>query len=1051
MQPHGRYASGTGAAEGILTVDEQGVITTLNDAATQLFGYAPHELIGQRLADLLPGLSSECLADRLAPYVPSAAHPLEGRRKDGSPLLVELVAGQTLLGQRRFFTLLLRDVTPRALLEAVRGADADLLDALMELLPDNIYFKDTQSRFIRINRAMALRFGLSDPAEAIGKTDADFFTPEHAQEALASEQAILAGAQPLIGHEERETWPDGRETWVSTTKIALHDRQGRVVGTFGVARDITDRKRTEAALHDSEALYQSLVENLPLQVYRKDLDGRFTFGNQLFCHGLGVSPAELVDRTDYDFFPPRLADKYRADDQTVIEHDTALEAVEEHPDPDGQTRYVHVIKTPVHDARGEVMGTQGIFWDVTDRKRYEQELQKAKEAAEAASRAKSEFLANVSHEIRTPMNGILGMTELALDTDLTAEQREYLSMVKASAETLLGTLNDILDFSHIEAGKLVLEHVPFGLRDSLGDTMKTLAARAHRKGLELACQVDPDVIDSLAGDPVRLRQIIVNLVGNAIKFTEHGEVVVSVGVASDEWRVKRQERQPEAAPEGVSSFPRPSSLVPLHFSVRDTGIGIAPEKQHLVFAPFVQADGSTTRRYAGTGLGLAIVERLVALMGGKVWLESEPGRGSTFHFTALFTVHTASPGVIDLKGLRALVVDDNETNRRILQQMLSGWQMHPVAVCGGAAALEELRRAAAAQEPYPLMLLDALMPEVDGFAVAQEVHADPVLAEATAIVMLSSAGAASNGAAEVPVGASLIKPVKPSELLEAIRSVIGAARNGSAAPTDSSTAPAGDCRSLHVLLAEDNAVSQKLVLRLLEKRGHKVTMAQDGRQALAELQRGHFDLALMDVQMPLLSGFEATAEIRRREWMTGGHLPIIAMTADSLQGDRELCLAAGMDGYLSKPIQAAELYEAIERTLPAASAEESARTEELDWASALEGVGGDRGILKELAQVFLQCGPDWLAGLRRAMAAKDAPTLLRLAHAVRVAAGQLGARAVLQVAGQMETVGGSGDFSAAAGTCAELERALRRTAPILRRCAGLGTAADSTQVAPAAG
>jgi PAS domain S-box-containing protein len=1009
MQRDGHHASGTAAADGILTVDEDGTITMANPAAAGLFGYQPDELAGRPLPELLPALASDRFADRLTPYVPAAATVLQGRRRDGTALTVEVLAGQTQLGDRRFFTLLLRD---RAL-PAGRGDDAYLLDALMEFLPDNIYFKDAASRFIRISRAMAKRFGLTDPADVVGKTDADFFTPEHARQALADEQGILRGGEPLIGEEERETWPDGRETWVSTTKTALRDHDGGVVGTFGISRDITDRKRAEAALRDSEALYHSLVESLPLSVFRKDLDGRFTFGNHLFCQALGITPSQLVGRTDRDFFPSHLAEKYRADDRTVIEEGTAVEAVEEHQDPGGQTRFVQVIKTPVHDARGEVVGTQGIFWDVTDRLRAQEELNRAKEAAEAASQAKSEFLANISHEIRTPMNGILGMTELALDTDLTPEQREYLGMVKASAEVLLCTLNDILDFSHIEAGRLSLEHVPFGLREGLGDTMKALAARAHRKGLELACHVAPDAPDDLVGDPVRLRQVVVNLVGNAIKFTEHGEVVV---------RVEKAEEEPGA--------------VVLHIAVRDTGIGISAEKQHLVFAPFVQADGSTTRRYSGTGLGLAIAERLVGLMGGRVWLESAAGLGSTFHFTARFALRGAAPFAVDLDGLAVLVVDDNATNRRILEELTAEWHLRPVGATGGAEALAELRRAAAAGQPYRLVLLDALMPGMDGFAVAREVAADAAL-RGTAVVMLSSTNGRPAGPADAPVAACLMKPVKPSELLDAIRSVLGGAVAVPVQPQPAPGGAAGPARSLHVLLAEDDAVSRKLVLRLLQKQGHLVSVAENGRAAVEALERGNFDLVLMDVQMPELSGLEATAEIRRRERATGGHVPVIAMTADALQGDREQCLASGMDGYVSKPIQAAELYQAIDGAL-AVSAAGAPQSDELDLTAALQGVGGDRGLLRELAVEFLQSWPERVAELRQSAASGDTRGLVRLAQMVRAAAAQVGARAAAAAAERLEGLGRGGTLAGAADACAALEERLRRVGPMLRQVAGIG-------------
>jgi PAS domain S-box-containing protein len=766
----------------------------------------------------------------------------------------------------------------------------------MENLPDSIYFKDTDSRFLRASHGLAEKFGLRDPAEARGKTDFDFFTEEHARQAREDEERLMQSGQVLLNKEEKETWPDGSTTWVSTTKLPLHDRAGKLIGTFGISRDITDQKRAEEA------------------------------------------------------------------------------------------------------------------------------MRAARDAAEAASRAKSDFLANMSHEIRTPMNAIIGMTELVLDTPLSRTQREYLTTVWESGESLLSILNDILDFSKIEAGKLDLDLIDFSLRECLGDTMKSLALRAHRKGLELAYHVAPDVPDWIAGDPGRLRQVIVNLVGNAIKFTETGEVVLDVAL----------ERPPPEAFE-------------LKFRVRDTGIGIPENKLTAIFEAFEQADTSMTRRFGGTGLGLAISSKLVALMGGRIWAESTPGQGSTFHFLARFQLPRTEPVTpravqhASIGGARVLVVDDNATNRTILDEMLRNWDMKPEVVAGVAEALQAMREARERQQPFDLILTDVHMPDVDGFELAAAIKNDPQLA-GTVIMMLTSADRPGDITRCEQLGAAayLMKPIKQSELFDAIVSALGVSAPDDGAQTTPEQRRAA--RPLRILLAEDSLPNQKLAVGVLEKWGHLVTVANNGLEALAALDRDEFDLVLMDVQMPEMDGLEAAAAIRARERQTGAHVPIIAMTAHAMKGDRERCLESGMDGYIPKPVRARKLFEAIEAVLgevqPAAeqAAGETAPGG-VDWTIALSAVDGDRDLLKDVLEAFLIETPGLLEKIEESIRAGDAATLKRAAHTLKGSLRTLGAAAG-EHAARLETLGREGDLGRAEAELAPLRSAMERVIADVREFVG---------------
>jgi len=653
---------------------------------------------------------------------------------------------------------------------------------------------------------------------------------------------------------------------------------------------------------------------------------------------------------------------------------------------------------------------------------YARDLETARTVAEEATRAKSEFLANISHEIRTPMNAMIGLTELALMTRITREQREYLNAIQDSASALLTLVNDLLDFSKIEARKLQLDHVGFNLRDALEDTLRVLAPRADQKGLELACHIHADVPDALVGDPFRLRQIVVNLVGNAIKFTDQGEVVLRVQVDSCR-----------------------NGNAHLNFSVSDTGIGIPREKQAVIFEAFSQADSSTTRRYGGTGLGLAISAQLVQLMGGRISVESKPGLGSTFHFTAWFAIQESGvekpPSRWEtLTDLPVLIVDDNATNRRILEEVLTNWHMLPFAVESGLAALGKLEESLRSDQPFAVVLLDGHMPEMDGFAVAERIQRDRRYAFLK-VVMLTSAGQPQDivRCRDLGIAEYLTKPIKQSELFDVIINAIGQPLTKRPRAHRRTLVRPGQ-RTLKVLIAEDNQVNQLVATRIFKKLGHKVTVVNNGREALVAVQAGRFDLVAMDMQMAEMDGLEATKAIRAWEKASGTHTAIIAMTAHAMKGDRERCLAAGMDGYTSKPIRIGDLAELIDQLispLPSADVHGPVIDREdqaIDEAAVLAGVGEDRQLLREVVRLFLADYPRRLVEIKDAIRRGDAGGLWRAAHTLKGSVGNFAATKAFAAAHRVESIGEKGDLGdVASEACATLESELALLGEQLRK------------------
>ncbi|WP_175517707.1 hybrid sensor histidine kinase/response regulator [Planctomicrobium piriforme] len=890
-----------------------------------------------------------------------------------------------------------------------------LLDGLMDAIPDNIYFKDTEGRYLRINRAKAMRSGLASAELAQGKTDFDFFQPEHASSAYEVEQRIMQTGKPLIDHEEKLIWPDGRASWVSATKVPLKRPDGTIIGTLGISRDITSHYEISQALQLERDRLRTLIDHLPDYVFIKDAAGRFVTLNRAHYELFGCqSEEEIFGKTDFDFSPPELAAQYYADDQEVIRHGVTLTSREEEVvAADGDHRWVLTTKVPLHAPDGKVIGLVGIARDITKRKQAEQELKSAKEAAEVANRAKSEFLANMSHEIRTPMNAIIGMTELVLDTGLAAQQRDYLDTVLNSAESLMGIINDILDFSKIESGRLEIEQYPIDIREWFGDSIKPLAVRAHAKKLELACHIAPDVPPYVRGDGLRLRQIIVNLLGNAIKFTRAGEVVLDVQRETDE---------------------RGGAM--LHIRVSDTGIGISREQQSRIFEAFEQADMSTTRDYGGTGLGLAISSRLVTLMNGEIWVESELGEGSTFHILVPYgevapeEVPRNKQDLSALSGLRILVVDDNATNRRILEEMCRNWGMRPSVVSGAVMAMAELNAAVRRGEPYELVISDVAMPEVDGFSLAKQISQNESLGTIV-VMMLSSLDRDQDIARcqEMGIRNYLTKPIKQSDLFDAIASVLDLSVNPSE-NVSSATQNFPRVQPMQVLLAEDSLANRKLAIGLLSRWGHEVSIATNGREAVEAMQSRTFDLVLMDVQMPEMDGLTATRQIRELE--AAGSIrpcPIIALTAHAMKGDRERCLEAGMDNYITKPIRPFDLASVLAHYgEPLEAAEEPARPSEvpvvkppmpttaagngvhLNWSTLLHHVQDDEALAVDVAQAFLQETPRLLTDLGAALTAENASRAKLAAHTLKGSLRTLGAPSFERAAG-LEIAASASDWA----------------------------------------
>ncbi|MEZ9891935.1 PAS domain S-box protein [Vibrio lentus] len=1008
-----------GATDGIIVINAKGIIQDFSPAAQEIFQYTESEAIGQSVSILIPSKYSSEFDDQLAALLESdptqttrLQHELVGLRKTGDSFPMDLSVSEASVGDERLFTGIVRDITERKQTQIAMQREQAMLTCLINALPDVVFFKDAQGKYLGCNKGFEELVGRSID-EFIHQDDHVIFPDDVALFFKDKDHNVLTGGKP-VANEEWVTYPDGTEVYFDTIKTPFYSPDGEILGIIGVSRNITVRNneqedlkkamlRAEKAtrsLDEQMKFQQQLIDSVPIPLFYKDADSRFQGFNKAYEDTFGIRAADLIGLkvTELAYLPEQDREAYQAEDEAVIADQKSINREMKIPFADGEIHDTLYWVTGFTDSDNNPAGLVGNFIDISSEKENARQLEVAVKSADEATKAKSDFLANMSHEIRTPMNAIIGMSYLALQTDLTRKQADYVNKIYSSADSLLGIINDILDFSKIEAGKLDLEAVVFNLEDTVDHLVQITSHKSQKKSLELLVDIDPELPLNLVGDSLRLGQILINLANNSIKFTDQGEVIIKAR------KLAQNDRN-----------------ITIEFSVSDTGIGMNEEQISRLFKSFSQADASTTRKYGGTGLGLTICKKLTELMQGEIWVESIAGKGSQFYFTATFGVAkeklVSAPQPTNLSGLPVLIVDDSLAAREILFNIAESLGFKPDLAISGDEALSKLASAEQNGQPYRLVLSDWKMPNMNGIELGEHILDDDSLSTPPKFVMVTAYDRDEmlKEAKHINLASSITKPVSASTLLDTIQRVMGGERTAEAQSRSPNldTSLTQTIVGAEILLVEDNEINQQIALELLELAGLTVTVANNGKIAVELIENKEFNAVLMDIQMPVMDGYTATRLIRENG--KNRDLPIIAMTANAMSGDKEKCLAAGMNDHLPKPINPQDVYNTltqwvtptgkvlvVNKDVLEGSHESALNLPEFNVEAALARMGGRVKTYREALSKVAVTEADAVVRMRSAIDKEDYQSAVLSAHTLKGVAATLGVEFVVPPAEKLE-------------------------------------------------